>query len=314
MKSRIHGHREISIMRVRKKTIFYTVLFLIGLASCRKETSVEHANTLSGNFTAKIDGVQWSASGTKEGASILGGIINITGISVDNKEISIMIAGSVAGPYALNQSTRSLAAYADIDSSDVYAFATNQGRDTTQAGGMVTITEIDPVGKTISGTFSFKVYRDIDHRQKTITAGVFTKIPYVTSLPPSSSGDTLTASIDGKAWKGNTIEATVTSGQLSIIGASSDGSQTIGLLMPATATPGSYALDGSNPSYLGAYTQVANSTSTGLVSTKGTLTILANNTSTRRIRGTFQFTAKDPTGASTATHTVNSGVFSVHYQ
>lgn len=297
-----------------KSTIFYSVLLLIGFASCRKETSIETGNTLSGNFTAKIDGVQWSASGTKEGASILGGIINITGISADNKEISITIAGSVAGPYTLNQSSASLGAYADIDSSDLYAFATNQGKDTTQAGGSVTVTEIDPVGKTISGTFSFKVYRDIDGRQKTITAGVFTKIPYVTSLPPSSTTDTLKASIDGNAWTGNTIEATVTSGQLSIIGASSDGSQTIGLLLPATATAGSYALDGSNPSYLGAYTQVANSTSTGLVSTKGNLTILENNGSTHRIRGSFQFTAADPTGASTTTHAISSGVFSVTYQ
>ncbi len=85
--------------------------------------------------------------------------------------------------YPLNQTSASLAAYADIDSSDVYAFSTNQGSDTSQAGGTVTVTEIDPVGKTISGTFSFKAFRDIDSRQKTITNGVFTKIPFVTALP-----------------------------------------------------------------------------------------------------------------------------------
>jgi hypothetical protein len=296
-----------------KSKIFYFILLLTGFASCKKETSIENGNTLSGNFTARIDGVQWSASGTKEGASILGGIINITGISADNQEISITIADSVAGPYTLNQSSASLGAYADIDSSDLYAFSTNQGSDTTQAGGLVTITEIDPVGKTISGTFSFKVFRDIDGRQKTITAGVFTKIPYVTTLPPTSATDTLKASIDGKAWTASNIEATTTSGQMSLIGSSADGSQTIALLLPANAAAGSYPLDGSNPSYLGAYTVVANSASTGLVSTKGTLTVTANNTSTKRISGSFQFTAADPTGSTTTTHTITSGVFSVYY-
>ncbi|HLZ86069.1 MAG TPA: DUF6252 family protein [Puia sp.] len=296
-----------------RKAIFLSIALLAGLASCKKETSIENGNTLSGNFTARIDGVQWSASGTKEGASILGGTINITGISADNKEISITIADSVAGVYTLNQTSASYGAYADIDSSDLYAFATNQGSDTAQAGGSVTITEIDPVGKTISGTFAFKVYRDIDSRQKTITSGIFTKIPYVTSLPATASSDTLRASIDGKAWVAVNIEATSSAGQLTIVGASSDASQTIGLLMPATAKAGTYPLDGSNPSYLGVYTVLANASSSGFASTKGTLTITQNNTSTSRISGSFQFTAADPTGASTATHVISSGIFSVYY-
>ena len=296
-----------------KKVIFCFLALVIGLASCKKETSVENGNTLSGNFTASINGAQWSASGTKEGASILGGVITVTGISADNQEISIKIADSVAGPYALNQSSASYAAYADIDSSDLLAFSTNQGADTSQGGGLVTITEIDPVGKTISGTFSFKVYRDLDGRQKNITTGIFTRIPYVTSLPATSSTDTLQANIDNKAWTAINIQAMATSGELTIIGASSDGSQTIGLLMPSTTAAGSYALDGSNPTYLGAYTLIAGSTPTALVSTKGTIVVTQNNTATSRIKGTFLFTASDPTGASSTTHAISSGVFSVYY-
>ena len=296
-----------------KKAIICIVVLLAGLASCKKETSIESGNTVSGNFTAKIDGVQWSASGTKEGASILGGVITVTGISADNKEISITVADSVAGNYALSQTTRSYAAYADIDSSDVYAFSTNQGSDTSQGGGLVTILEIDPVGKTISGTFSFNVYRDLDGRKKTITGGVFTKIPYVTTLPPTAATDTLKASIDNNAWTATNIEASVTQGQLTILGASADATQTIGILMPSATAAGSFALDGSNPTYLGAYTVLANSASAGFVSTKGTLTVTENNTSTSRIKGTFQFTATDPTTANGASHNITSGVFSVYY-
>jgi hypothetical protein len=296
-----------------KKTIIYSlVLLFAAFASCKKETSIENGNTLSGNFTAKIDGTQWSASGTKEGASILGGLIAITGISVDNREISINITDSVAGQYILNQGSSSFAAYADIDSADLYAFSTNQGADTSQGGGLVTITELDPVGKTISGTFSFKVFREIDGHQKSITEGVFTKIPFVTALPPSSASDTLVATIDNKSWKAINIEATASQGELTIVGASSDATQTIGLLLPSTAAPGTYALDGTNPAFLGAYTMLAGSTTTALVSTKGSLVISENNTSTSRIKGTFQFTASDPTGVSSA-HTITSGSFSVYY-
>ena len=296
-----------------KKAIVYSIALLLGLASCKKETSIESGNTASGNFTATIDGVKWAASGTKEAASILGGIITVTGISADNKEINISIADSVPGIYTLSQTTASLAAYADLDSSDIYAFSTNQGSDTSKAGGVVTITTIDPVGKTISGTFSFKAWRDIDGRQKNITNGVFTKIPYVTSLPATSSLDTLQALIDNKAFTAINIQAATTSGQLTIIGATSDGTQSIGLLLPANAAPGTYALGAANPSYLGAYTLISGASSTGFVSTTGSITITSNNTSTSRIKGTFQFTAVDPTGTTTTSHTIASGTFSVYY-
>lgn len=296
-----------------KKISYFAIALLLGASSCRKETSIEGGNTASGNFTATIDGVKWSASGTKEAASILGGVITVTGISADNKEISISVADSVAGTYTLDQSSASLAAYADIDSSDSYAYATNQGADTSQGGGTVIITEIDPVGKTISGTFSFKVFRDIDGRGKTIANGVFTRIPFITSLPATSTLDTLTASIDSKAFTAVNIQASNTSGELAIIGATSDGTQSIGLLLPVTATAGTYALDGTNPTYLGAYTLINGSSSSGFASTKGSIVITSNNSATRRMAGTFEFTATDPSGMSSASHVISSGVFSVYY-
>ncbi len=298
-----------------KKAILYGLVLFGGwlISSCKKETSIEKGNSVTGNFVAQIDGVHWAAAFNAQQATLIQGMINITGISSDNQEISMTIADSVAGTYTLNQQSASLAAYADIDSSDIYAFTTNQGTDTTQAGGVVTISEIDPIGKTMTGTFSFKVYRDIDGRQKTITAGVFNKLPYTTSLPSGSSGDTLKATIDGTAWTGKSIEASINAGELSIVGSSSDGSQSIGLLVPSTATAGTYPLDGSNPTYIGVYTIVAGGTASGLVSTAGSVTILENNTTSSRIRGSFVFTAKDPTGASSASHAITSGVFSVYY-
>jgi hypothetical protein len=296
-----------------KKVIICTIAVLLGLVSCKKETSVENGNFNSGNFTAKIDGVQWSASGTKEGASILGGVITISGISADNKQINITITDSVAGSYVLSQSTTSFGAYADIDSSGMYAFSTDQGKDSSQGGGLVTITEVDPVGKTISGTFSFNVFRDLDGRMKSITNGVFTKIPYLTSLPPTSNTDTLKANIDNKAWAAIHIEGMVTQGQLTILGTSADATQTIGILMPSATSAGTYQLDGSVPGYLGAYTLLAGSATNQFVSTKGTVTVTENNTVTLRIKGSFTFTASDPANPGGASHSITSGVFSVYY-
>jgi len=62
--------------------------------------------------------------------------------------------------------------------SSIYNYATNEGSDTAQAGGTVNVMSIDPVGKTISGIFSFKAYRQLDSTQDVFTSGVFYNVPY----------------------------------------------------------------------------------------------------------------------------------------
>src|SRR5690242_15714490 len=137
---------------MKKKAAIWGILVafgVLGLFSCRKETSIENSVTLSGDFRAQIDGVQWIAADATKGASMLAGLTNITGISSDNKKLSITLTDTVAGVYTLSQTSSSYAAYADNDSSDIYAFSTNQGSDTTQAGGQLIITGIDHVNKTL---------------------------------------------------------------------------------------------------------------------------------------------------------------------
>ena len=82
------------------------------------------------------------------------------------------------GLYVLNQTSPSLAIYANLDSVGGYAYSTNQGADTSQAGGTVSVINVDLVNRTISGNFSFKVYRNSDGSEKDITAGVFYNIPF----------------------------------------------------------------------------------------------------------------------------------------
>src|ERR1700722_9609015 len=216
-----------------KKAIIYTLLVLgcWSVSSCKKETSVENGSV--GNFTAVINGASWSAAAGQEQATITQGLINITGISVTNQEISISITDTVAGVYALNYISPSLAAFANLDSTNLGAFTTSQNSDTTKAGGTVTITDIDKVHQTVTGTFSFNVYRSADGQQRTITSGIFDQIPYTTSLPSGSATDTITAAIDGDDWAGQSVQASVSDGTLTLVGALSNGSQSIALIFPA---------------------------------------------------------------------------------
>jgi hypothetical protein len=164
-----------------KKATIYTILVLAAatLWSCRKETSLENGGGLAVDMVAVINGTPWQAIDSTQIASIVFGNINISGSSADNQVINITLADSVIGTYVLNQTSNSLATYANLDSS-AYAYSTNQGSDTSQAGGTVNVTAIDRANKKISGVFSFKVFRDMDRSQKTIASGVFYNIPYVT--------------------------------------------------------------------------------------------------------------------------------------
>jgi hypothetical protein len=259
-----------------------------------------------------IDGNQWAALETRESATIIEGVINLTGISDDDQQISLTISDTLPGMYLLNQQSLSIGAYADIDSSSLYAFTTNQGQDTTQAGGTVTITAIDPIHKTLTGTFSFKAYRDIDGSQKSITVGVFNSIPYTNTPPPAAKTDTMVADIGSAGWTGQNMGASINAGQLSIVGTSQSAAQTIGLMMPANVTPGTYPLDGSNFNYSALYTVIANSTTQSYISTQGTLTVQANDPVAMRIKGTFQFTGTDASNTA-ITLDINNGFFSVYY-
>src|SRR5260221_13880354 len=103
-------------MKVRIGHIVIVTTVLFSLASCRKETSIENKAGLGGAFMADIDGVQWVAADSTKGASILQGMINLSGISLDHRQLSITLNGIIPGVYTLNQVSASLGAYADNDS------------------------------------------------------------------------------------------------------------------------------------------------------------------------------------------------------
>jgi len=299
------------------RTTIFLLLLSTGLlfSACKKEYSIENATITTADFTAVIDGRAWAATRATEGATLLQGMLNVTGISVDSEEISITLTDTSLGVHTLSPATSSLAVLGYIDSAYTTNFSTSQGADATQSGGQVDLTEISTLNHTVSGTFSFTVYRTSDHTQRTITTGVFKNIPYTSTLPGNNPGDTLTATIDNGAFTSQSIQASVTDTVLTILGSTSNGSQSIALVLPTNATIGNHALTapGVTPAYTAIYDfVVTGGANTAALGNAGNINILVNNAATSRMRGNFSFTAMDPAPATT-THTVTSGYFSVYY-
>lgn len=312
------------------KSLFFALSVLLVFASCQKEitgeiiTSSESAgstgstNSTSGNMQAKIDGTLWVAN-KGAGASFstaangLPALLNISGVSTDNKIFTITVVDSGVHVYTLNDNVMAAGAFIDSSSSNPFAFATNQGPAGVTAG-TVSVTSIDKVKKTISGTFSFKVYRQMDSTQKTITEGSFTDLPYVDGsnvLPPAAATDTFTVKIDGTLFKPVHISGTALPimNTLSIQGSDSLVVKTVAVNFPTNTPPGTYTLDLFGGTYIGQYNDGTNS----LGSSSGTLEIIEHNTTTKRIRGKFSFKA-DYLLNPAITAQLSEGYFSVKYQ
>jgi Family of unknown function (DUF6252) len=281
------------------------------LFSCQKELSVENGgNTPVSNavLKMKIDGVQWIADNGASG-TILAGFISFGGLSKDHKELAVTLSDTTQGTYTLDQNSIDVAGLVDSTTNASDSYTTNAGADTAQSGGTVTVTSIDRSKKTMTGTFKFKMFRQSDSKVVSITEGSFTNLPYTSELPTASAGDTLTVTIDGSAWSAKSIQAQSTSGQLVIAGAETNATKGIGIQVASNITPGTYQF-GPITSPTGFYFP---NTTTFYVSTSGTLKILENNTSTKRIRGNFDFSAAS-TSDPNAKAALTAGYFSLKYQ
>ncbi len=303
---------HIKLRVIMKTTIVYSILVLAAatLFSCRKEYSVENRNGQPADFTAQVNGITWDAADNTQFASIARGTITIVGTSSDGRQLPLSLNATIIGTYALNQQSTSVATFSNVDSAAMYNYATNEGSDTSQAGGTVNVISIDPVGKTISGIFSFKAYRQLDGDRKVFTSGIFYNIPYSDTLPVSSKLDTLLASIDSVAWPGVGITVQSLGGELAISGAEADSSNAITLLLPVTSQPGSYSL--ANIALDNCQGILNPTPSPSLASTSGNLVVVENDIAHSRLRGNFQFMASDPLGSG-VTYTISNGYFSVYY-
>jgi hypothetical protein len=173
------------------------------------------------------------------------------------------------------------------------------------------VTELDTTHKTISGNFQCKVFRNMDSHQEIITRGFFIKIPYVTSLPHAALGDTFQVKVGGALWIPPSNGTAVNASGVTVIGSQQDATQAASVTMPLTINPGNYKMDPTAGVVFGNYKSISSPLLTS--DTSGTLTILENNALSRRIRGNFQFIARDLSGATTDSATLTEGYFSMGY-
>jgi len=185
------------------------LVLLVAMTACQKEVSYEingnnggvnpgSGTQVTGVLKMKVDGTQWVADKIA-GAGIMANYINITGMNKNGMTFSITLNDTIARTYTLNHTYTPGNLNGAVLSNDSIinnsAWGTVQGDD-SNAGGTVTVTKIDKVNKRITGTFEFKMFRNMDSSQKIITAGEF-DLGYGTQMPQASAKDTFFAKIDG---------------------------------------------------------------------------------------------------------------------
>jgi hypothetical protein len=87
---------------MQKLFVLMLPVIVSGLFGCQKAAKLGDAasgagNQNSGSFTATIDGKPWVAMDSARAVSIMNGAINISGLSRDDQNIVLSLAGTTTG-------------------------------------------------------------------------------------------------------------------------------------------------------------------------------------------------------------------------
>ncbi len=303
----------------------YLVLLLVifvGFISCQKELTNTVFNPFpdslfipidtGGSFEADIDSVHWKANYHKASFSIATPLLprqlTILGKSADGRTLSIIVTDTgLHHIYSLTGGSRTSGA-AFADSSFGVAYTTNQNQDSTLSGTVEV--QIDTIKKTVSGTFSFVVYRRTDSSHKIVTKGKFTNLYYGSDyrLPHANATDTFHVKIKDTLFEPYSISADYISpaNSIDISGSDSLVTRTLGIAFSANVVPGTYTF--SLPDYSGVY----NTSLAIFQSDSGKIEILQHDTTSKRIRGNFYFHASSIFNPADSLN-LTQGYFSVKY-
>ncbi len=312
-------------------------LALFAMCACGKEKSFEVPgstgvpNNVNGKLSMTIDGKGWIADRFAVASSDQG-VTAIFGQNTQGKSLVITLLGSTTGEYVLNQNSLHAAAWTDSTETSRVAYTTNQGVNPVDAGGIVNVVKIDAVKGTISGTFQFNLFRDMDNGRKTVIDGVFQDLPLNGSATGGGNGpggngsgnngggnngggnnggvptgSNMTVSIDGAAYTPKIVSGSTLQDRLILSGVDTDGTKMITIQVASNITPGTYGLGGAtgniafyNAAALEAY-----------IADSGKLVITEHDKNAKRIKGTFEFNGINP--LTNATRKLTKGSFSIDY-
>lgn len=174
----------------------------------------------------------------------------------------------------------------------------------------VIVTSIDTQNKTISGTFEFtggRLNAAGALTLKKFTNGSFTNIAYAggSTTPTSNS---FFAKMYEAPFNPVTITANSSAGKILVTGTTTN-MGTITVLFPETVAVGNYPLSNVGD-YVGMYLAGLNATSI-FAAESGSLTIISHNTTTKKVKASFNFVGRSSANETTP---ITEGVFEVTYQ
>jgi len=298
--------------------VFAVIFAAVNFTSCDTEPvdpvlleNIGQEPGTAGPAVFKVDFSGETFVATSSAATVNNANIAITGIKGTNGQaVSILIDGNTVGNYP---SAKVLLDYTPSADSE-YSY-TNVDFTTGQESGTVSITSIDTVNKTISGTFSFVGWwgdADLNLPSIAFTNGSFQNVPYTgtTGGGPVTSDEYFKARVDGQD---NTYEgadllvalADAGSGETISINAFAPDHKLV-LSASSDITPGTYQF--SNGAGSVASARFISATDESFPVNGGSLTITSNTNGF--LKGTFSFTVTNDAGES---HVVTSGDFNVEY-
>lgn len=304
--------------RAKLTYVFLFSILLTAFNSCNIEPYEgevsEDGTSSEGNETGvfKVDFDNETYTAETVSATILDNVINISGLRSSSQDVfTINVFATTTGTYPLgvtqNQVEVNAIAYIDSGTGNVWSSV----KDFITQQGEITITEIDEVNKTISGTFFFTGYNTFQET-KGFTNGVFTKISYDTDVSTSDNDNAFFAKIDDVEFVEDGIGGALLSlpGTPSIItiSATKTSLETISISVNADIAIGTYDFSTLNTP-MGQYNL---SLTEGVVSDSGTLKITSHDTTNKRIIGTFSFSASSILGTGSS-YEITEGSFDVTY-
>jgi hypothetical protein len=245
----------------------------------------------AGVINCNLDGSTWESS--EAYAAVSEGLINISGLK-DGNLLTITIDNDTEGEYDLGEGSGNAAAYNLSGAANSYVSHIPKGK------GTISVTEIDNVNETVSGTFEFTAILSNDDGEKLkIKNGHFEKIPF--NVAPGETDSELTAKVNGDDFDATYVFAGNSFDRISISANIGGSMPTIGLSFPDDLSPGSYTT-----SLFGDFrAQYVTDGEDISGASGGDITVTSHDTDANKMIGTFEFVDEE--------FDVTDGEFTIYY-
>jgi len=280
--------------RLRILSDFMVLFAAIGFTSCQTEpidpdVLDNNPGTPAGpaSFTVNFGGETFTADATQ--AVIEGGLITVGGTRGANGEtVAFIVPNNGVGTYtaSLTNEDSPLFTYTPTATSE---YTYNNFNDTTITG-VLTVSEIDEVNHTISGTFSFTGYYgdpEANLPPVVFSNGQFTDVPYLSDvINPGNDDEYFNATFNNQDWEFDIFGAAASGGNLSISANDFATSTMLSITVDENIEPGTYTITDDFTAGPSAMLGFGNDVYTPA---SGTLVIIENENGF--IKGTFNFNA-----------------------